>query len=146
MAALSSAACRSTRLRLLSQHTHVSSRWQPEIRARTSLLALLRILAMLLAVQLSGTCHVLDDVISMWSSGVLDHEQCPPDRPCDDCPPGCPTCHCPNTLRSTAAQPGPSMTVELPSSGLVELSWDEAAPRGPDLPPPYRPPRTELVC
>src|SRR5262245_34921093 len=78
-------------------------------RARRSfalLLAMLRVLTVLFAMQLGGVIHGSADLLdATLASAEGEHEHCPPDGPCDDCPPGCPNCHCAAAHGSVAPEP-----------------------------------------
>jgi hypothetical protein len=107
------------------------------------LLAALRVVALLLGLQLSGTAHAVTDAVASIVLHHATHEDaCPADgSPCDDCPPSCPNCHCSN---APVAMP----PLELPSPHLfaaggeavIGLTSADAPPR-PELPLPFRPPR-----
>lgn len=113
-----------------------------------ALLAGLRVLALLLGFELSGAAHAVSDVVATVILHQTTHEDaCPADgTPCDDCPPSCPNCHCSN---APVAMP----PIELASPLLfaesraasVRLTSAEAPPR-PELPLPFRPPRSVAVA
>jgi hypothetical protein len=111
-------------------------------RAAVTLLALLRVLAVVLGLQLSGVGHFATELVEAVVSDEVHHETCPADGPCDDCPPGCPQCHCSNGLRSVAPDAAPALASVLETSddGVHASSRDE--PPAPELPLPFRPPRT----
>jgi len=108
-----------------------------------SLLTLVRVLALVLGVQLSGASHVAADVMSLVTGTAQHDEQCPLNGPCDDCPSGCPNCHCPNALGSVAPLSGLPVVAALPSVVVATFWIENQAPSGPELPLPFRPPRTE---
>lgn len=112
-----------------------------------TLLGLLRVLALVLGMQLSGTGHLAADALSLALPGVAEHEDesCPPDGPCNDCPAGCPQCHCPNAFGSIAMQGGMPFPVTLPVEKASAPHFDAEAPAPPDLPLPFRPPQAEPV-
>jgi hypothetical protein len=102
-------------------------------------------LVTLLALQLSGLPHAIDDLtdsFAMEESGIAPHD-CDNDPTDADCPPGCPSCHCvhPNVL--PAAQTGDLFAVlgGIPGSELAELTYDSTAPPQPFLASVFRPPR-----
>src|SRR5690242_11987201 len=111
-------------------------------RAAVTLLTLLRVLSLVLGVQLSGVAHFAVEVAEAVVSEQAHHETCPPDRPCDDCPPGCPQCHCSNGLRSVApdATSPAASVLETAVNGVPAPARDK--PPTPDLPLPFRPPRS----
>ncbi len=107
------------------------------------LLTLIRVLAVVLGVQVSGTSHAVADVMNLVvARGVAHEEECPADRPCEDCPQGCPNCHCSNAISSLIPDLTPSVPTLLPI-GHVAAVWEaDHAPLRPELSPPFRPPRT----
>ena len=111
-----------------------------------SLFGVLRVLALLLGVELSGAGHLAADALCLAVPGLLEHEEerCPPNGPCDDCPPGCPQCHCPNVIASVPA-PSPLALATTDVSKAPSLRIEEQPPTSPELPLPFRPPRTELA-
>lgn len=110
-------------------------------RAAVALLALLRVLALVLGVQLSGVAHFATEVVEAVADASVHHETCPADGPCDDCPPGCPQCHCSNGLRSVAPELASSVASVLETSGPATPTFERQKPPVPDLPLPFRPPR-----
>jgi hypothetical protein len=115
------------------------------LRARLSLL--LRVLAMLLGVQLAGVGHAAADALHV--TGIIaqeEHEECPPDRACDDCPPGCPQCHCSNRVPSVAPLVSFVVANALPGADVSFAPTESASPPRPELPSLYRPPRTSAGC
>jgi hypothetical protein len=103
---------------------------------------LLRLMVALFSMQFSGALHDATDLVdAVLRVDEPEHEQCPPDRPCDDCPPGCPNCHC--------AAAGGTLTIAAPltlrpqvlSSSLPLSLHLTQAPAGPELPSLFRPPR-----
>ena len=105
------------------------------------MLALVRVLTALFALHFCGLIHEVSDVVSAVTVGQThEHEQCPPDRPCEDCPPGCPNCHC-GTLGSFALAPRVSGLLGHVSSAQASLFENAEAPPGPELPSLFRPPR-----
>jgi hypothetical protein len=111
-------------------------------RAAVTLLALLRVLAVVLGMQLSGVGHFATELVESMLSDDVHHESCPADGPCDDCPPGCPQCHCSNGLRSVAPDAAPAVSSVLESSNGVVPALTRDKPPTPDLPLPFRPPCT----
>lgn len=124
----------------------------PRQRARrlsvlSRLVALLRVLAVVLSVQLGGIADPLADAVSSLVCDTACHhdQESPLDGPCQDCPPGCPSCRCSNALTSIV----PELTAPAIAALLLEqadsVSFTEQAPLVPDLSPLFRPPRRELV-
>jgi hypothetical protein len=111
-------------------------------RTVVTLLALLRVLALVLGVQLSGVAHFATEVVEAVASEGAHHETCPPDRPCDDCPPGCPQCHCSNGLRSVAPDAASPVASVLEASADGAPAFTRDKPPSPELPLPFRPPRS----
>ena len=110
-------------------------------RFAVTLLTLLRVLAVVLGLQLSGVGHFATELVESIVSEQVHHESCPADGPCDDCPPGCPQCHCSNALRSVVPEAAaPVVTVLETSDDVAALTSEK--PLSPDLPLPFRPPRT----
>lgn len=107
------------------------------------LAALLRVVTVLFALQFSGALHDVSDLVAAVAG--LEHvdDQCPVDRPCHDCPAGCPNCHCPNLAGSLVAPAGVAEVRAPTAESTLPRALDgRTAPRGPDLPSIYRPPRT----
>ncbi len=105
---------------------------------------MLRVLVALLALQLSGLPHAIDDLADavVAQAGISHHAGCNEGDTNDaDCPPGCPSCHCvhPNVLP-------PAHTADLfgwhvAGAELAELLYDQNQPPQPLLPHVFRPPR-----
>jgi hypothetical protein len=110
-------------------------------RAAVLLLALIRVLALVLGVQLSGVAHFATELVEAVVSADVHHETCPADGPCDDCPPGCPQCHCSNVLRSVAVAASTPVVSTLETEGDGILAFSQGKPPTPELPLPFRPPR-----
>jgi hypothetical protein len=116
------------------------------LRPALALVAVLvRALTVLLALQFCGAIHdVSDAVASFVSVADVQHEECPPDGPCDDCPPGCPNCHC-----AALGTLIPALRVDVAPALLEEslpacLDQTQAV-TGPDRPALFRPPRARAV-
>ena len=110
-------------------------------RISAALLLLVRLATVLLALQFSGGVHDLVDVAqAVTGASAEEHEQCPPDKPCDDCPPGCPNCHCAamGTLVLLQAPAVPPLTL---AESLPRSLVGAQAPTGPEPPALFRPPR-----
>jgi hypothetical protein len=101
-----------------------------------------RLVVVLFSMHFAGVLHdAMDLVQSVATVDQPEHEQCPPDRPCEDCPPGCPNCHCAAAIGTLAVSAPLALTPRLLSSSLP-LSLDRTqAPAGPELPSLFRPPR-----
>jgi hypothetical protein len=110
--------------------------------ARAALL--LRLIAVVLGIQLSGVGHAMADAVAAMAEHAAEHgDPCPPNGPCDDCPVGCPNCHCPNAFRSGLPLSEAELTEPILPAFLV--TWSEAhAPQSPDPKLPFRPPRADL--
>jgi len=113
-------------------------------RAAVTLLTLLRVLAVVLGLQLSGVGHFATELVEAVASEDVHHETCPADGPCDDCPPGCPQCHCSNGLRSVAPDASGPVAGALETSDRVPAFTPEKPP-SPELPLPFRPPCSAAV-
>ena len=113
-------------------------RWQP---LGAAVLVVVRSLTLLLALQFSGALHDVADVVeAVVSAATPNHEQCPPDRPCEDCPPGCPNCHC-ATPTSVAAVPPQELSPPPALASLPARLYATQALPGPERPSLFRPPR-----
>lgn len=110
-------------------------------RVAVTLLALIRVLAVVLGFQLSGAGHFATELVEAVVSAEVHHESCPADGPCDDCPPGCPQCHCSNALRSVAPDASPAVASVLETSTDDVRAFTDDEPPSPELPLPFRPPR-----
>ena len=122
----------------LASFSHLRTR-----RVPVALLVLARLATVLLALQFSGGVHDLIDVTRAVMGATAEepeHEQCPPDKPCDDCPPGCPNCHCAaiGTLVLTESPTLPPLTL---GASLPRSLVGAQAPSGPEPPSLFRPPR-----
>jgi hypothetical protein len=115
------------------------------------LVALLRLVALLVATELSGVAHAALDTVA-WAAGI-EHPQddCEDEESGHECPPGCPNCHCVHGAVVQLAPRG-ALRPELRlasvhpvqhEAGFVPL--DTVPPKGPDLTPLYRPPRTHVA-
>jgi hypothetical protein len=107
-----------------------------------SLLVVLRVLAVVLGLQVSGAAHFVEDAVALVTAGHTEHdEQCPADGPCDDCPPGCAQCHCSNALRSAVPSSHSALVPLLEVSKTAACGAVERPPLSPDLPSLFRPPQ-----
>jgi len=99
------------------------------------------LLTVLLAMQFGGLIHGVSDVVAaVVTSAEVEHEHCPPDRPCEDCPAGCPNCHC-GVLGSLVPESPLPLLARLPSDSRPPRLEGARAPTGPVLPSLFRPPR-----
>jgi hypothetical protein len=107
------------------------------------LLAALRALLVVFALQFSGTIHDISDFVEAVAAvpDKAEHEQCPVNGPCDDCPPGCPNCHCAALGSVAPASPMAILPQQVLASALPASLAETQAPRGPDLPGIFRPPQ-----
>ncbi len=106
------------------------------------LLHAMRLLAFALAVQLSGSPHLLADAVfgheDSWDLGSAD--PCSDDEDGRQCPPGCPTCHCVHAQVPFTSRIEPPQ--DLPR--LFVPTYGERRDEFPPSPPPrslFRPPR-----
>lgn len=106
--------------------------------------AVLRLLSVVVAFQLSEVVHFADDVFELVTTGHhaddVTEDESDPDH---DCPPGCPTCH---HVHFSGASLPPADDVILVWTAMTEgraRTWDpaETAPSPPPLGSVYRPPR-----
>lgn len=112
-------------------------------RSGAALFVALRAVLVVFALQLSGAIHDISDFVEAVGAvpDKAEHEQCPIDGPCNDCPPGCPNCHCAAALGSVAPA-APTVILPLVLASALPASLAETqAPRGPDLPGLFRPPK-----
>jgi hypothetical protein len=109
------------------------------------LVAVMRLLVLMVAVQCTGFIHFADDFADALDGAAHIDEDCSAgDDPSHDCPPGCPSCHgasgflraLPPVVHDAAVQvPAPHVDVVKP--WFVELG----APRQTHRSSVYRPPR-----
>jgi len=113
-------------------------------RLRRAFALFVRTLAAILALQLSGAPHVIEDLADTFlaSESGIEHHDCD-DESDQDCPPGCPSCHCthPNVLPSAQTDDLFAWLGCLPGSELADLPYESTAPPQPQLPSVFRPPR-----
>ena len=112
------------------------------------LTAAFRVLALFLGIELSGAAHAMKDVVTHVVLGVTTHDDaCPADgSPCDDCPPSCPNCHCSNAPVAMPPVAPPSPTLQAVGAFLTVSFASSPAPPRPELPLPFRPPRSSRVA
>lgn len=114
-------------------------------RAVWILVAILKTLTVLGAINLSGLPHAVRDVVAVLADGELPAD----DRDdCDEqsCPQGCPSCH---TVHAVGyAGPAPMPATETVLSPLAEVSprpTTHVIPAGPSRDGLFRPPRLTAV-
>ncbi len=102
-----------------------------------------RVVAIVAALQVSGALHAAADALASFS-GAVASDDCDHEEGGKQCPPGCPNCHCPS--RSNVAPPEAfDASTLLPLSEcerLIPTFADDARPQGPERSPLYRPPRS----
>lgn len=110
--------------------------------SRSRLFLLVRMIALVTALQLSGAIHAAGDV---WSAvaGTAVASDCDEESAGKQCPAGCPNCHC---VARTIVAPPQVIDVEalltVDDSELTAVSVGVArSPQGPPQTAPYRPPR-----
>jgi hypothetical protein len=108
---------------------------------------MVRVLALVLGLQISGTGHLAADALSLAVPSIASHEEerCPPDGACNDCPAGCPQCHCPNAIGSIVPRADVLEALVFAVSKSPALRIEAQAPPSPVLPLPFRPPRANQV-
>jgi hypothetical protein len=107
----------------------------------------LRLLALLVATELSGAAHALLDVAASVAGTEHPRDDCDDEEAGHECPPGCPNCHCAHrAVAQLAARSEPR--VELEPTVLLALCneagfvpRDAMPPKGADPRRLYRPPR-----
>ena len=121
------------------------SRGRGPSRPAVVLAVLIRLLALLLVMEISGTVHAALDLSA--SLGLTTH----PDDDCDDeqgheCPPGCTNCHCTHgAVTWSTSPPSVRLTVVHPprrEAGFVPRK--EVPLLCVDLAPLYRPPKARV--
>ena len=112
-------------------------------RGGALLLVAMRSLLLVFAMQFSGALHDISDFVEAVAAVPegAEHEECPVDGPCNDCPPGCPNCHCAATVALVAVVTPALLSPEILASHAPASLYATQAPRGPDLPGLFRPPR-----
>jgi len=126
---------------------HAAKRPRRWIRA---LAILLRVVATLVVLQISGVGHVLDDLANrVFVETTIDahHHDCDDDEPARDCPPGATGCHH-GHANVMPKQPLAELLAGLhwASSGQrIGISRDDVRPRRLDLPLLERPPRRPIA-
>jgi hypothetical protein len=112
------------------------------LRVGARLLLLLRVLALIVGLQVTGAGDAAVHAVSLVLPAASAHEdECPLEGPCRDCPPGCPNCHCTNALTSVIPQVGvPSVVLPAAVSASKER-LAEREPLVPDRSSLFRPPR-----
>ena len=97
-------------------------------RGARLVLSLLRFLIVACALQLSGTAHLLLDLVGGSAVACIDTCDCADDGGADEhgCPPDCPDCSCPHGRL-------PSLPPEVALAFPDQLAWDLLAPWTPYL-------------
>jgi hypothetical protein len=117
------------------------------LRVWSRLLVVLRLLAVVLSLQLSGVGEPLTELVCAVACDVPCHhdDESSRDGPCNDCPPGCPSCHCANALVSIVpASPAALLDAQLLEQP-TQLRFSEQAPPSPELSGLFRPPQHDSV-
>ena len=101
-----------------------------------------RVVAVVIALQMSGALHAAADALTSCA-GLSSDSDCDDGLGGKQCPPGCPNCHCP--ARSNVAPPevfdvAPLLT-RSEGQRLAPTFRDDAGPAGPERSPLDRPPR-----
>lgn len=110
-------------------------------RVEFVLFSAFRAIVVLLAVQLSGMGHAAADLLFLGDD-ASEHGDCSSEEPGRDCPPGCPTCHHANGGVGALPRQQTFFAMPEPPRETVLFTPAEAdAPRGPDLPSIFRPPK-----
>jgi hypothetical protein len=108
---------------------------------------LLRVVAVVIALQMSGALHAAADAL-MSCAGLVAGGDCDDEADGQQCPPGCPNCHCP--ARSNVAPPEAfdvsSLLTLSEGQRLAPVFRDDTGPQGPDRSPLYRPPRAASLA
>jgi hypothetical protein len=107
------------------------------------LLLLVRVLAVLVAFQLSGAVGLATE-LGFCSDAVADDccTDCPMEKGGKDCPPACPSCHCSHGCLALPGVPDSALHgfVRVDESAVARPR-EASVPRAPCLPGLYRPPR-----
>ena len=104
---------------------------------------LLRALALVVGVQLTGAPHLAMDVASLALDVPFAHEDCSREAGDETCPPGCPNCHCTHAGASDLP-PVDAAFLELapPDTSVWTLAPVIEIPQSPDVSSVYRPPKS----
>jgi hypothetical protein len=120
-------------------------------RPMVVLVALLRLVALLVATELSGMAHALLDAAACVAGVEHPRDDCEDEESGHECPPGCPNCHCAHgaiVQLAARGEPRPQLRLEAlhpprDEAGFVPL--DAMPPPGAELAPLYRPPRMTVA-
>lgn len=117
------------------------------LRVWSRLLVVLRLLAVVLSLQLSGIGEPLTELVCAVACDVPCHhdDESSQDAPCNDCPPGCPSCHCANALVSIVPAPSAALLEAQLLAQPIQLQFSEQAPCSPELSGLFRPPQRDSV-
>lgn len=111
-------------------------------RSLSLVILLLRVIASIVAVQVSGAAPVVMDVAPLVFDVAFDHDDCSEDGGDDDCPPGCPNCHCSHNISALPACPVVIGDTHEPTLGATWSPHTRTEmSSGPDLGCVYRPPK-----
>lgn len=119
------------------------------LRLRRALAVLLRALAVLLALQLSGAAHAVHDALELAvAQAAPEHHDCDDAGDDTDCPPGSTGCHRAhhNVIPSATSRELLDALLPVPASELAGLGYDAHAPPRPDPASLDRPPKPLRVC
>jgi hypothetical protein len=115
-------------------------------RVSARALALLRLLAFILGLQVTGAGDAAVHAVSLVLTAPSAHEEeCPLEGPCRDCAPGCPNCHCTNALTSVVPEVGVPGVVLPVTDSASNAPIAEREPLVPDRSALFRPPRAAAV-
>jgi len=119
------------------------------VRLGQAIAILIRVVAAVIVLQLSGLGHVLDDLANhVFAATTLDahHADCD-DEPASDCPPGAAGCHH-SHANVIPRQPLAELLAGLSwamSGPRVAITAEETRPRSRGLPVLERPPRRSIA-
>ncbi len=108
-------------------------------------MVLTRLIAMLVALQMSSALHDVGDVLSAITGESSAHD-CDYSNETQECPAGCPNCHC--SAQNNIVVPRITDSVALldvPCDELPTLVLFESVPQAPFLSGLFRPPRQSPV-
>lgn len=114
-------------------------------RGRLGLLrTVIRILAVVSALQLAGVAHPVGDIVELVTLGSHTVDDAEHENDTNhECPPGCPTCHHVHACHASLPAAVPLMiAVPLSEGRIAEAVPPDSAPLRPAVSAVYRPPRT----